>query len=193
MNNEIEPKEEKVEEYKEEPKPITKKEFEWAKSEYMKDFDKEYKKFKMKGKVKKAMVKSLKKKDEILVFYMNLRRELEGPFLSKIYGGNFLVIKNHVYRFNPKRVLRWRNKYSAVIVRAWDRDFVGCDDYDEIMKSGDQKSTINDPVLIKAVIAAKLAEGKAKKGNIALWIIIGIAIIIGVSIIFGKKTPAPTP
>jgi len=160
----------------------------------MKDFEREYRKFKMKGKAKRAMAKSLKKKDEILVFYMNLRRELEGPFLSKIYGGNFLVIKNHVYRFNPKRVLRWGNKYPVVIVRAWDRDFVGCDDYEEIMESGDEKSTINDPVLIKAVIAARLAEGKARKGNVIIWVIVGIAIVVGAMMLLGgKKTPTPKP
>lgn len=142
---------------------------------------------KIPGKFKRAMKKSLKQNEEILVFYMNMKRDLEGPFLTKIYGGNFLVIRNHVYRIKPQRVLRWGNKYAAVIIRAWDRELVGCEDYDSVMAAGDDRTTVNDPVLIKAVIAAKLAEQQAKKTNMLLWAIIGIVVVGAIFFLFGKK------
>ena len=133
------------------------------------------------------MRKSLKKSDEILVFLLNLKKQIEGPILTKVYGGNFLVIRHRVYRFNPDRVFSF-GKYKSVIAREFDRELVGIDDYQEmVMKdftSANPGSRVNidDPVLIKALIQAKLGE-KAKTnigGTKAVVIgIILVAVVIG--------------
>ena len=148
-----------------------------------------------------VMNKSLKKHDEILVFLLNLKKQIEGPLLTKIYGGNFLVIRNHVYRFNPHRVFSF-SKYKAVIAREFDRELVGIDDYQELVtrdfmsKNPGGRVNIDDPVLIKALIAAKLSE-KAPVAMNAKWIIIGLialAAIIGFFMLSGgKKEPVVTP
>lgn len=144
------------------------------------------------------MNKSLKKNDEILVFLLNLKKQIEGPILTKIYGGNFLVIRNHVYRFNPDRVFSF-GKYKAVIAREFDRELVGIDDYEALViedfksKNPGGRVNIDDPVLIKALIQAKLSE-KQKATMGAKWIIIAlvvIGLIVGFMAFTGKKTPAP--
>jgi hypothetical protein len=142
-----------------------------------------------------AMNKSLKKNDEILVFLLNLKKQIEGPIITKIYGGNFLVIRNHIYRFNPGRVFTF-GKYKAVIAREFDRELVGIDDYEQLViqdfssKNPGGRVNIDDPVLIKALIAAKLSEKSAPKGSMK-WIII-VLIIIGIGVGFfmltGKKS-----
>jgi hypothetical protein len=119
--------------------------------------------------------------------------------LTKIYGGNFLVIRNHVYRFNPDRVFSF-SKYKAVIAREFDRELVGIDDYEELVikdfasKNPGGRVNIDDPVLIKALIAAKLSEKPAMGGS-AKWIIIALValgLIVGFFLLTGKKTPEAT-
>jgi hypothetical protein len=135
-----------------------------------------------------VMNKSLKKSDEILVFLINLKKQIEGPILVKIYGGNFLVIRNHVYRFNPDRVFSF-GKYKAVIAREFDRELVGIDDYEDLVvqdflsKNPGGRVNIDDPVLIKALIAARLSEKPVMKMGMGKWIII-IAVIIGLVVGF---------
>jgi len=148
---------------------------------------------------RQVMNRSLKKPDQILVFLLNLKRQIEGPILTKIYGGNFLVIRNHVYRFNPDKVLSF-GKYKSVIAREFDRELVGVDDYQELVlqdwtsRNPGARVNIDDPVLIKALIQAKLAE-KPTLGGGKWWII--ALVIVGVIAAFflftGKKTPVPTP
>jgi hypothetical protein len=149
------------------------------------------------------MNKSLKKSDEVLVFLLNLKKIIEGPILTKIYGGNFLVIRNRVYRFNPDRVFSF-GKYKAVIAREFDRELVGIDDYQELVmrdfisKNPGGRVNIDDPVLIKALIQAKLGE-KPQIGSAGKWIIIALVIvglIVGFFMLTGKKetvTPPTTP
>lgn len=185
---------------------ITKEEYDKVKQEYEEDkLNKEKKKkasfnsfFKF-GK-RQVMNKSLKKNDEILVFLLNLKKQIEGPILTKIYGGNFLVIRNRVYRFNPDRVFTFA-KYKAVIAREFDRELVGIDDYEELVvqdfesKNPGGRVNINDPILIKALIAAKLSEKPERKMNAGMWIIIALVIIgliVGFFLLSGKKSK-PTP
>jgi len=143
------------------------------------------------------MNKSIKKPDLILVFLLNLKKQIEGPILTKIYGGNFLVVRNHVYRYNPDRVFSF-GKYKAVIAREFDRELVGIDDYEDLItkdfisKNPGGRVNIDDPVLIKALIAAKLTEKPVMKGGMK-WIIIILIIlgaIVGFVMLSGKKTPA---
>jgi hypothetical protein len=149
---------------------------------------------------KQAFNKSLKKPELICVFLLNLKKQIEGPILTKIYGGNFLVIRNHVYRFNPERVFTF-SKYKAVIAREFDRELVGIDDYQDIVlkdylsKNPGARINIDDPVLIKALIQARLGEKPKVGGKMMTWIIVGLAIvglIVGFFLLTGKKkTPAP--
>lgn len=183
-------------------KPLSRDEYERVKQEYLED--------KRNGPIKQPgfnkffkfnrralMKKSIKKNDEILVFLLNLKKQLEGPILTKIYGGNFLVVRNRVYRFNPDRVFTFANKYKCVIAREFDRELVGIDDYEALVfkdfasPNPGGRVNIDDPVLIKALIQAKLSEKTKAAGN--KWIII-ILVIIGLIVgflVFGKSTPTP--
>lgn len=190
---------------------MTREEFEKVKREYEANKEQEKKqpkisKFFKWGK-RANMNKSLKKSDLILVFLLNLKKQIEGPILTKIYGGNFLVIRNHVYRYNPDRVFSF-SKYKAVIAREYDRELVGIDDYEELVredfasKNPGGRVNIDDPVLIKAIIAARLSEKPAVQMGMK-WIIIALVVIgaiIGFFMLTGKKktpevvvTPPTTP
>jgi len=185
---------------------MTRKEYDQVKKEYQEDKNKgtliknpPFNKFFGWGK-RSVMNKSIKKSDEILVFLLNLKKNIEGPILTKIYGGNFMVIRNHVYRFNPDRVFSF-GKYKAVIAREFDRELVGIDDYQELVtrdflsKNPGGRVNIDDPVLIKALIAAKLSE-KPQAGASVKWIVIAlvaVGLIVGFFLLTGKKDPAPTP
>jgi len=183
---------------------MTREEYNKLKGEYQEDQKDPAKKIKQppfnkffKFNKRSVMKKSLKKSDEILVFLLNLKKQIEGPILVKIYGGNFLVIRNHVYRFNPDRVFSF-GKYKAIIAREFDRELVGIDDYEElIMKDFSSKNpggrvNIDDPVLIKALIAAKLSEKPATNVGMGKFILIGLVIVgicIGFFVLTGKKDP----
>jgi len=114
-----------------------------------------------------------------------------------------MVIRNHVYRFNPERVFSFA-KYKAVIAREFDRELIGIDDYkdlvvnDFISKNPGARVNIDDPVLIKALIQARLSEKPKAQGG-TKWIIIALAVvglIVGFFLLTAKKTPTtvtPTP
>ncbi len=179
---------------------MTKEEYNQVRDEYQRDElankDKPVKKPEsfFKWGQKSKMKQSLKKPDEILVFLLNLKKNIEGPILTKIYGGNFLVIRNHVYRFNPDRVLTF-GKYKAIIAREFDRELVGVDDYQSLVAQDFSSNNpggrvnIDDPVLIKALIQAKLTEKPVMSmGGKWIWIvIIAVAAIVGFFLITGKK------
>jgi hypothetical protein len=146
--------------------------------------------FKFKWK-KGPLNQSDKKPDMIPVIYLNMKGGIEGPFLTKIYGGNFIVVKDMVYRYNPRKL--WRiQKHNVGIIKAWDREMFGMEDFEQVVSQGATRTPLNDPVLIKALIQAKLAE---KKSMDSKWIWI-IFIIIGVAVaamVFMKnKAPATT-
>jgi len=148
-----------------------------------------------KWKKRRIMNKSLKKADEVLVFLLNLKKQIEGPILTKIYGGNFMVIRNHVYRYNPDRIFSF-GKYKAVIAREYDRELVGIDDYQELIsrditsKNPGQRVNINDPVLIKALIAARLSEKPVVNTGNAKWVILGLLVVgLIIGFVMTKKSP----
>ena len=186
-------------------KKMSREEYEKVKQEYAeeqglpKKKEKKFSSFFKWGKTAQ-MNKTLKKSDEICVLLINLKKQIEGPIITKIYGGNFLVIRNHVYRYNPDRVFSF-GKYKAVIAREFDRELVGIDDYKDLVnqdflsRNPGGRVNIDDPVLIKALIAAKLTEKPVVGGNVK-WIIIGLIIlgaVVGFFMFSGKKTPAPVP
>jgi len=183
---------------------MTKEEYRKLKKEYFADKIKEPIKQPpfnnlFKWKKRASMKKSLKKSDEVLVFLLNLKKQIEGPILVKIYGGNFMVIRNHVYRFNPDRIFSF-GKYKAVIAREFDRELVGIDDYQDLVvkdflsKNPGGRVNIDDPVLIKALIAARLSEKPIASISMSKWIVIGliaVVLIIGFFMLTGSSTPAP--
>jgi len=171
---------------------MTREQYDRIKSEYLADQNQStvrkpgFNQFFKFGK-RAIMKKSLKKTDEILVFLLNLKKQIEGPILTRIYGGNFLVIRNRVYRFNPDRVFSF-GKYKAVIAREFDRELVGIDDYQEVVMrdfasaNPGARVNIDDPVLIKALIQAKLGEKPKTSLGGTKAIVIGIilvAVVIG--------------
>jgi hypothetical protein len=124
--------------------------------------------FKNWGKVKAAE----KKPDQINVIYLNQKLGIE-ILQTKIYGGNFLVIREKVYRFAASKVWRYKN-FSFCVAKEWDRELVGREDYEEVVSQGSVRSPLNDPVLIKALIQAKLAEKKQAQMSWIIWVILGI-------------------
>jgi len=184
---------------------MTRAEYDKVKKEYMEDKNnpkkKKTPKFNSFFKGKRGIMnKSLKSNNEILVFLLNLKKNIEGPILTKIYGGNFLVIRNHVYRYNPDRVFSF-GKYKAVIAREFDRELVGIDDYEELVvrdfmsKNPGGRVNIDDPVLIKALIAAKLSEKPVTAmGGKWIWIaLIAVAAIVAFFALTGGKKETVTP
>lgn len=185
---------------------MTREQYEKLKAEYEKDKVEHplkqkkqmaYFTFNKKG----EMNKSLKKSDVVLVFLLNLKKQIEGPIAAKIYGGNFMVIRNHVYRFNPDRIFTF-GKYKAVIAREYDRELVGVDDYEELIykdfASGNPGGRVNidDPVLIKALIAARLSEKPVVNQSMSKWIIIAVVLIglvIGFFALSSRAKPTTTP
>lgn len=141
--------------------------------------------FKWPFKQKSAMKKVAKKPDEITVFLLNSKRQIE-VIGTKLYSGNFLVIRHRVYSFDPSRVFTMA-KYKVIVLRDYDRMPVGVDDYAELQlrdftsNNPGGRFNVDDPVLIKAIIQAHLSEKPtALKGN-KIWIVVVvvIAIIIG--------------
>jgi len=182
---------------------MTREQYDKLKSEYKADQDNPEKKIKQppfnkhfKFSKRMAMNKSLKKADMILVFLLNLKKQIEGPLLVKIYGGNFFVIRSHVYRFNPDKVFSF-GKYKAAIAREFDREMVGIEDYEELVAKDFSSANpggrvnIDDPVLIKALIAARLSEKPTTTISPAKWIVIGlilIGVVVGFFMMTGNKT-----
>lgn len=175
---------------------ITKEEYAKIKEELAKEQSEPMKKpfkFKWPWAKRSAMNKSVKKNDEILAFILNLKHGFEGPILTKIYGGNFLVIRNRVYRYNPGRVFTM-GKYKVVLAREFDRELIGIEDYDNLIAKDEDgnRVNINDPILIKAVLNAHLSEKPAMAASKWIWIaLIAVSVIVGFFLLTGKKSALP--
>lgn len=161
---------------------LTKEEFEALKKDMAKVSPEERKgkplkqKWMEKFKINRNAAKA-KGPEKIAVFLINQKGQLEGPFATQIYGGGFIVIRSMVYRYNPKRVITW-GKHKVVIIRYFDRDLVKTtEDYEEVIAEGDDRTPLNDPVLIKALLNAKLAEKPQQNMSNAIWWILGFAVL----------------
>ena len=86
--------------------------------------------FKGWAKAKKAEAKP----DQINVIYLNQKLGIE-ILQTKIYGGNFLVIREKVYRFAASKVWRYKN-FSFCVAKEWDRELVGREDYEQVVSQG---------------------------------------------------------
>jgi hypothetical protein len=143
------------------------------------------------------MSKSQKKQaqDQVLVFYLNIKGEIEAPILQPLYSGNMVIIRNKVYEVDPRAF--WTVKigfklYKVLLIKEIDRRPVSNLDYSEIRKRGD--ATDSDEFLIKAALRAQLSQ-TAK--SISKWVIIAIVIAVIAAIIYflfasGNKGAATT-
>jgi len=127
--------------------------------------------FKWPYKWKKVFKSSKKKRNQILVWFLNIKGEIEHPKLYPIYSSNMVIIQNRPYEVHPRSF--WRmGKYTCQIIKGIDRRPVSNLDYDEIRKRGD--STDSDEFLIKAAMQAIVGGVKKKPMDKKVLIIIGI-------------------
>jgi hypothetical protein len=133
---------------------------------------KNQKKFKWPWKVKQEMKNSKKFKEQILVFYLNVKGELEYPKLYPVYGGNMIIIRNKPYLLDPTAVITF-DKYKCMVIREIDRRPVCNKDYRDVKARGD--STESDELLIKATLKAMIGPQKAPVNK--NWIIAAVVII----------------
>ena len=127
--------------------------------------------------------KSSKRPDTVLVFYLNIKGEIQPPMIVPIYSGNMVIIKNKIHEVDPRAM--WSLKvgmrnHKVLIIKEIDRRPVSNLDLDEIRRRGD--STDSDEFLIKAALRAQTATAK-KSIPVWIWIIVGI-ILVGLLIFF---------
>ena len=127
--------------------------------------------FKWPAKFKKVFRASKKKKNMILVWFLNIKGEMEIPKLYPIYSSNMVIIQNRPYEIDPRSF--WKlGKYTCQIIKGIDRRPVSNLDYNEIKARGD--STDSDELLIKAALQAVSGEIKKKPMDKKVIIIIGL-------------------
>ena len=121
-------------------------------------------------------------KDKVLVFYINIKGELEPPMLLPLFNGNTIIYRNTPYEVDPRSFLTLRNRrkfYKLLIYKQIDRRAVSNLDYDEIKKRGD--ATDSDEILIKAALRAQqthISKQQVGKGMIVIGIIAVVAVCI---------------
>ena len=134
-------------------------------------------KFKWPPKWKAIFKKSRKKRNQILVWFLNIKGEIESPKLYPIYSSNMVIIKNRPYEIDPRSF--WRmGKYTCQIIKGIDRRPVSNLDYNEIKERGD--STDSDEFLIKAALQAIVGTAKKKQADKKVMIVIGIIILAAI-------------
>ncbi len=153
---------------------------------YIKDTKKVLKKkgnFKWPAKWKRVFKSSRKKRNQILVWFLNIKGEIEPPKLYPIYSSNMIIIQNRPYQVDPRSF--WRmGKYTCQIIKGIDRRPVSNLDYNEIRKRGD--STDSDEFLIKAAMQA--IAGGIKKKPMDKRVMIVIGLIAAAALIYFMST-----
>lgn len=128
-----------------------------------------------KGKMNRAG----KQREHVVVFYLNIKGEIEQPMIVPLYGGNMLIIRNKVHEVDPRAFwivkIGFKN-YKVLLIKEIDRRPVSNLDYSEIRRRGD--ATDSDEFLIKAALRAQTQQ-VAKPMNRTVAFIIG-AIILGI-------------
>ena len=132
--------------------------------------------YKWPSKFKKVFKKSKKKKNQIMVWFLNIKGEIEMPKLYPIYSSNMVIIQNRPYEVDPRSFWKF-GKYTCQIIKGIDRRPVSNLDYNEIKKRGD--STDSDEFLIKAALSAVAKDVQKKPIDKKAIIIIGLIIMAG--------------
>ena len=157
--------------------------------EQTKDTKKTKKKFKWPMSWKSKAGKSSKKPDTVLVFYLNIKGEIQTPMIVPIYSGNMVIIRNKIHEVDPRAMwsLKLGNKtHKVLIIKEIDRRPVSNLDLDEIRRRGD--ATDSDEFLIKAALRAQTATAK-KPISIWVWIILGVIVVGLLIFFFMSKSP----
>ena len=76
--------------------------------------------FKWSKKIKNIFKKSKKKKNQILVWFLNIKGEIEPPKLCPIYSSNMVIIQNRPYEVDPRSFWKF-GKYTCQIIKGIDR------------------------------------------------------------------------
>lgn len=128
--------------------------------------------------------KSDKKFDHVLVEYLTARYMVR-RLLVKVVAGNLAVIDNKVHILNPRDV--WRDgKYMWYKIREIDRLPISNRDYDKMIRQ--KRMTINDSVVIKAIVGAiEKKEPPKIATKWLLYIVIGVVVIGAIYLIFFSK------
>lgn len=126
--------------------------------------------------------------DQVLVWYLNIKGEMESPQVMPLYSGNIIIHKNKAYEFDPRSLwtIRLKNKiYKCLIIREIDRRPVANLDWDEVKKRGD--ATDSDEILVKMVTKALIEKQKKAVGKgVVVLIVVGI-VALAVFFLFFKK------
>ncbi len=136
--------------------------------------------FKWSAKFKQIFKLSRKKSNQILVWFLNIKGEIESPKLYPIYSSNMVIIKDRPHQVDPRSFWRF-GKYTCQIIKGIDRRPVSNLDYNEIRLRGD--STDSDEFLIKAAMQA-IIGGAKKKQQMDKKVIIIIAVIAIAAVVF---------
>jgi hypothetical protein len=151
-----------------------------------KSLENKKKKFKWPAKWKRIFKSSKKQKNQILVWFLNIKGEIEAPRLYPIYQSNMVIISNRPYEIDPRSF--WRmGKYTCQIIKGIDRRPVSNLDYAEIKKRGD--ATDADEFLIRAALQAVAGDIKPKK-PISKKTLIIIGLIAAAAVIYFMTTGA---
>jgi len=139
--------------------------------------------FKWKGKAKAAN----KAIDRVLVFYLNIKGELEPPMVQPLYSGNMVIIRHKPYEVDPRAFWTLKigmKQYKLLIIKEIDRRPVSNLDYTEIKRRGD--STDSDEFLIKAALRAQTSTlgGKSTK----MIVILLVLAVVGAGIYYFMKS-----
>jgi len=158
-----------------------------------KETKKTKKKFKYPIAWKSKASKSSKKPDTVLVFYLNIKGEIQTPMIVPIYSGNMVIIRNKIHEVDPRAM--WSLKlgmktHKVLIIKEIDRRPVSNLDLDEIRRRGD--ATDSDEFLIKAALRAQTAVAK-KPIPIWVWLILGVIIIGVIAFLLLNKSSGTIP
>jgi hypothetical protein len=96
------------------------------------DTKKEQKEFRLPGKVKRNL-KKLALKNKVLILYLTRNRGMI-PMISEIKDG-FVTINGLPYNCSMDFVFLWKGKYPAVVIKEWDMQPVGTEDYYTAVKN----------------------------------------------------------
>lgn len=141
------------------------------------DTKKSSKNWKYPGSWKGKMNRVGRMREHVVLFYLNIKGEIEQPMIVPLYGGNMVIIRNKVHEVDPRAFWSVRiglKHYKVLLIKEIDRRPVSNLDYSEIRKRGD--ATDSDEFLIKAALRAQ-TQAVAKPINRAAIILIGLLIL----------------
>jgi hypothetical protein len=143
--------------------------------------------WKFPGSWRSKMNKANKRPDMVLVFFLNIKGEIEQPLITPLYSGNMVIIRNKVYEVDPRAfwIIKAGSKVNKLLIfKEIDRRPVSNLDYYEIRKRGD--STDSDEYLLKAFLKATPTSAPKAPFNKTILIILGV-LVIGAVIYFLSK------